>query len=130
MAQWRKKEKDEAYTQEEIEARLQDELPNWYYENGWIRRKYHTSGWKGTLMVVNTVGHLAEAAWHHPDLTVSYAFVIVKLMNHAAKGITDKDFELAKKIEAVVLWQPGTEEGSALEGTPDDPRFKYLKYNK
>ena len=29
-----------------------------------------------------TIGHLAEAAWHHPDLTVSYAFVIVKLMNH------------------------------------------------
>ena len=53
-------------------------------------------------MVVNTVGHLSEAAWHHPDLTVSYAFVIVKLMNHAAKGVTDKDFHLAKKIEEVV----------------------------
>ena len=39
-------------------------------------------------MVVNTVGHLAEAAWHHPDLNVSYAFVTVKLMNHAAKGVT------------------------------------------
>jgi 4a-hydroxytetrahydrobiopterin dehydratase len=78
-------------------------------------------------MVVNTVGHLAEAAWHHPDLTVSYAFVIVKLMNHAAKGITDKDFELAAKIEEVVMWQPGAD--SALEGTPDDQRFKYVKYD-
>ena len=28
-------------------------------------------------------------------------------MNHAAKGISDKDFELAKKIEDVVHWQPG-----------------------
>ncbi len=129
MAQWRKKEKDATYSEEEIEARLKDELPNWYYEGSWIRRKYKTSGWKGTLMVVNTVGHLAEAAWHHPDLTVSYAFVIVKLMNHAAKGITDKDFELAKKIEDVVQWRPGTEEGSALDGTPDDPRFKYIKYD-
>ena len=80
-------------------------------------------------MVVNTVGHLAEAAWHHPDLTVSYAFVTVKLMNHAAKGITEKDFELAKKIEEVVMWQPGAAAGSALDGTPDDPRFKYLKYD-
>ena len=80
-------------------------------------------------MVVNTVGHLAEAAWHHPDLTVSYAFVTVKLMNHAAKGITAKDFELAKKIDEVVLWQPGTDEASSLEGTPDDQRFKYLKYD-
>ncbi len=129
MAQWRKKGKDETYTEEEIVARLQDELPNWTYENGWIRRKYKTSGWKATLMVVNTVGHLAEAAWHHPDLTVSYAFVIVKLINHAAKGVTDKDFELASKIEEVINWQPGTDEASALDGTPDDPRFKYIKYD-
>jgi 4a-hydroxytetrahydrobiopterin dehydratase len=50
-------------------------------------------------------------------------------MNHAAKGITEKDFALAKRIEEVVMWQPGAEEGSALEGTPDDPRFKYLKYD-
>lgn len=129
MAQWRKKTKDETYSEEEIGARLKEELPKWYYEDGWIRRKYKTSGWKGTLMVVNTIGHLAEAAFHHPDLTVSYAFVIVKLMNHAAKGVTDKDFELAGKIEEVVVWQPGKEDDSALEGTPDDPRFKYIKYD-
>ncbi len=126
---WRIKQHEESYTAEEVEARLKDELPHWYLEEGWIRRKYKTSGWKGTLMVVNTVGHLAEAAFHHPDLSVSYAFVIVKLMNHAAKGITNKDFDLARKIEQVVMWQPGKEEGSALEGTPEDPRFKYIKYD-
>jgi len=126
---WRKKTTDEVYSTEEIDARLSEELPNWAFKDGWIRRKYKTSGWKGTLMVVNTVGHLAEAAWHHPDLTVSYAFVNVKLVNDAAKGITDKDFELAKKIEEVVMWQPGVDDGSALEGTPDDQRFKYIKYD-
>ncbi len=126
---WRVKKHEETYSDEEVEARLKEELPHWYLEDGWIRRKYKTSGWKGTLMVVNTVGHLAEAAFHHPDLTVSYAFVIVKLVNHAAKGITNKDFELARKIEEVIMWQPGKEEGSALEGTPEDPRFKYLKYD-
>ena len=129
MTAWRRKTADEVYAPEEIEARLEEELPRWTFEDGWIRRKYKTSGWKGTLMVVNTVGHLAEAAWHHPDLTVSYAFVIVKLTNHAAKGVTDKDFALAKKIEEVVMWQPGAQEGSALQGTPDDARFKYLKYD-
>jgi len=128
MSQWRKKTADEVYSTADIEARLKDELPHWYFEDGWIRRKYKTSGWKATLMVVNTVGHLAEAAWHHPDLTISYAFVIVKLMNHAAKGVTDKDFALARKIEDVLMWQPGLDVGSALEGTPDDPRFKYIKY--
>jgi 4a-hydroxytetrahydrobiopterin dehydratase len=129
MTQWRRKSADEVYPADEIQARLAAELPHWTFEDGWIRRKYKTSGWKATLMVVNTVGHLAEAAWHHPDLTVSYAFVTVKLMNHAAKGVTEKDFALARKIEEVLMWQPALEEGSALEGTPDDPRFKYLKYD-
>lgn len=128
MTQWRSKTPDEVYSAEEIEARLKEQLPKWTFEDGFIRRKYKTSGWKATLMVVNTVGHLAEAAWHHPDLNVSYAFVTVKLVNHAAKGVTEKDFELARKIEEVVLWQPGAEAESALEGTPDDPRFKYIKY--
>jgi 4a-hydroxytetrahydrobiopterin dehydratase len=128
MMGWRERKHEETYSDSEVEERLKEELPHWYLENGWIRRKYKTSGWKGTLMVVNTVGHLAEAAFHHPDLTVSYAFVIVKLMNHAAKGITNKDFELAHKIEEVIMWQPG-KAGGALEGTPDDPRFKYIKYD-
>ncbi len=120
---------EHVYSEHEIKERLAQELPQWYYEAGWIRRKYRTEGWKATLMVVNTVGHLAEAAWHHPDLTVSYAFVIVKLMNHAAKGITEKDFALAKKIEEVVHWQP-RKEGGPLEGTPnDDQRFRYIKYD-
>jgi len=119
---------EKTYTMEEIEGYLKNNLPNWYFENGWIRRKYKTSGWKGTLMVINTIGHLAEAAWHHPDISASYAFVIVKLQNHAAKGITQKDFSLAEKIESVVQWNPSTEDNT-LEGTPEDPRFKYIKYD-
>jgi 4a-hydroxytetrahydrobiopterin dehydratase len=127
MTQWRKQGSGAVYETSDVEARLAAELPGWTFEGGWIRRKYKTSGWKATLMVVNTVGHLAEAAWHHPDLAVSYAFVIVKLMTHDAKGITDKDFELARRIEEVVAWRPGAD--SALTGTPDDPRFTYIKYD-
>jgi len=121
--------KERVYTDAEIEAKLAQDLPHWRYENGWIRRKYKTHNWKSTLMVINTVGHLAEAAWHHPDIKASFAWVEVLLMNHAAKGITDKDFELAAKIEDVVQWQPGRE-GGALEGTPrSDQRFAYVKYD-
>lgn len=126
---WREEENQTVYSDEQVTDYLAEHLPHWYLEKGWIRRKYKTASWKSTLMVVNTVGHLAEAGFHHPDLTVSYAFVIVKLTNHAAKGITDKDFELARKIEEVVMWQPGLSDG-ALPGTPDDPRFKYIKYDK
>lgn len=113
----------------EVKARLAADLPQWKLEDGWIRRTYKTSSWKGTLMVINTVGHLAEAAWHHPDLTASYAWVEVRLMTHTAKGITPKDLALASKIEQVVCWQPGSE-GGGLEGTPStDQRFAYIKYD-
>jgi 4a-hydroxytetrahydrobiopterin dehydratase len=117
------------YDEAAINQRLQAELPHWRYENGWIRRKYRTSGWKSTLMVVTTIGHLAEAAWHHPDLAVSYAFVEVKLVTHSAKGITEKDFALARKIEEVVQWDAAASSGGVLPGTPDEPRFRYLKHD-
>jgi 4a-hydroxytetrahydrobiopterin dehydratase len=121
--------KEQAYSPEEVEERLKAELPKWRFEDGWIRRTYRTNSWKGTLMLINAVGHLAEAAWHHPDLTASYAWVEVRLMTHTAKGVTDKDFALAKKIEEFVQWQPA-KEGGPLEGTPEkDMRFSYIKYD-
>ena len=115
------------YNDEEITETLKSTLKGWEYDGKWIRKKYKTHSWKGTLMVINAVGHLAEVAWHHPDIVASYAFVEVKLMNHAKKGITDLDFELAKKIDEFVLWNP-KEQKSSLEGTPSDARFAYVKY--
>ncbi|MET0529478.1 MAG: 4a-hydroxytetrahydrobiopterin dehydratase [Microvirga sp.] len=113
-----------------VEAYLAANLKHWKLDRGWIRRTYRTNSWKGTLMVINAVGHLAEAAWHHPDLTASYAWVEVRLMSHDAKGITKRDLELATKIEEVVQWQPGAL-GGALEGTPaKDLRFAYIKYDE
>jgi 4a-hydroxytetrahydrobiopterin dehydratase len=104
------------HSEEEIRRRLED-VPGWYYEDGWIRRQYKTDGWPTTLMLVNHIGYLAEAAYHHPDLSVTWAKVGVKLKTHSENGITDRDFELARKIEEAVLWRPP--EGSALEGTPN-----------
>lgn len=118
---------EKTYSEAEVDSRLRETLPHWKFEGGWIRRRYRTNSWKGTLMVINTVGHLAEAAWHHPDITASYAWVEVRLQTHTAKGITDKDFLLAQKIEEVIQWRP--EQGGALEGTPSDPRFAYIKYD-
>jgi 4a-hydroxytetrahydrobiopterin dehydratase len=112
------KPKPKVYSAEEIQAKLQEfRLVDWYIEEGWIRRKYNTDGWQTTLMLVNAIGFLCEAAWHHADLAVTWARVTVKLMTHSAGGITDKDFELARKIEDTVLWRPAA--GGALEGTPN-----------
>ena len=95
------------YTDEEVQAKLEAlKLNGWYLEDGWLRRKYTTDGWRATLMLVNTIGFLCEAAWHHADLAVTWAKVWVKLKTHSAGGITDKDFTLAQRIEEVVLWRP------------------------
>ena len=119
---------EHTYSDAEVEARLTGELAHWTLDRGAIRRTYRTHGWKGTLMVINAVGHLAEAAWHHPDLSASWDRVEVRLTTHSAGGITDKDLTLARKIEDTVHWRPGAE-GGALEGTPTDPRFAYVKYD-
>lgn len=119
--------RDKALSDAEVTQWLAENLPSWRLEDGWIRRTYKTAGWKGTLMVINTVGHLAEAAWHHPDITASYAWVEVRLQTHTAKGITQKDLSLARKIEDVIHWQPAKE--GVFEGTPHDMRFAYIKYD-
>ena len=109
--------KPRTYSDDEVRSRLQQDLPGWYLEDGWIRRLYKTDGWPTTMLLVSQIAFLAEAAWHHPDLNVSWAKVTVKLMTHSEHGITAKDFELARKIEDVALWRPAA--GSALEGTPN-----------
>lgn len=108
--------KEPTYDEAGINERLV-QLSGWYYKDGWIRRVYKTDGWATTLMLVNAVGYCAEAAYHHPDLAVTWARVVVKLKTHSAGGITDKDFALARRIEEAVLWRPP--EDDALEGTPN-----------
>ena len=93
-------------------------LPGWRLENGGgaLVREYVTDGWPTTLMLVNAIGFVAEAADHHPDLAVSWGKVQVKLWSHSAGGVTASDVELAQLIEQTALWRPkpGT---SVLRGT-------------
>lgn len=106
------------YTDDEVRAKIAEHgLTDWHLEDGWLRRKFTTDGWPTTLMLVNAIGYIAEAAWHHPDLAVTWGKLWVKLKTHSAGGITDKDFALAKQIDAAVLWRPPA--GGPLEGTPN-----------
>jgi 4a-hydroxytetrahydrobiopterin dehydratase len=114
---------------DELGLRVRAALPRWTLEDGALCRTIRTGGWKATLMVVNTIGHLAEAAWHHPDLAVSYNRVRIALSTHEAQGITVRDLALAVKIEQVLMWRPGVEPGAVLEGTPADPQHAYILYD-
>ena len=67
---------ERTYSDAEVEERLKAELPHWTSKAARSGANTRPS-WKGTLMVINTIGHLAEAAWHHPDITASYAWVEV-----------------------------------------------------
>ena len=74
---WRERKQKETSTDEANETRLKTELPDGYLENGWIRRKYKTSGWKSALMVVNTAGIRQKRRFIIRILPFLNAFVIV-----------------------------------------------------
>jgi 4a-hydroxytetrahydrobiopterin dehydratase len=105
---------DHILTEAELQTALAT-LPGWEVLDGWLRRKYGTPGWPHTLLLANTIGYLAEAAYHHPDLSLGYAEVTVKLQTHRVRSVTFSDTELAAKIDDVVLWKPS---GGALGGFP------------
>ena len=100
----------------EIEPRLRAELPGWTCRDGWIRRSYATDGWSTTVALVNAISYVSEAAWHHPDLEVTWGTLRVRLRTHDADGITERDFALAREIERLVLWRP--DRNGPLGGAP------------
>ncbi len=95
--------KPQTYAEPEITERLAP-LPGWQFVEGEIRRTYKTDGWPTTLMLVNAIGFCAESADHHPDLKVSWGRLVVALSTHSAGGVTDKDFDLARRIEDIARW--------------------------
>ena len=106
---------DVVLTEEELAKEL-DALPGWEIRDNWLHREYKTPGFSHTMMVANAIGFLAEAAWHHPDLKIGYAQVIVKLQTHRVLAITWSDIELARKIHETITWFPA--ENDALTGFP------------
>ncbi|OGY48071.1 MAG: hypothetical protein A2840_01895 [Candidatus Buchananbacteria bacterium RIFCSPHIGHO2_01_FULL_47_11b] len=68
-----------------------------------INKTFGFENFKAAILFVNEVALLAEAAAHHPDIIINYSKVTLELSTHSARGLTVKDFELAKKIEALKL---------------------------
>jgi 4a-hydroxytetrahydrobiopterin dehydratase len=111
-----------AMDNDEVAARLARELPHWRQDGRTIRRLYRVNGFKSALLATNAIGHLAEVAWHHPDIALSWGQVDVTLWSHHAGGVTERDFALAHRIEMVMGWRPDP----PLEGTPADPQHGYI----
>ncbi len=75
-------------------------LKGWKQVENALQKQYTFANFKDAMFFVNTVAGLAEKAGHHPDITVTYNRVTLSLATHDAGGITAKDFDLAKRIEA------------------------------
>ena len=85
---------------DEARARLA-ELPGWRLTGNAIEKVFDRENFDGSLAFVNAVAAAANAANHHPDVTIQWNRVTLTLSTHVAGGLTDRDFALAKAIEAL-----------------------------
>jgi 4a-hydroxytetrahydrobiopterin dehydratase len=67
-----------------------------------LTKKYRFKGFMPAVEFVDRIAPVAESEGHHPDLLVSYGSVIVHLWTHIAGGLTENDFILAAKIDALL----------------------------
>lgn len=77
-------------------------LPGWALEQGEIVRNATFKDFMAAMTFVDRVAALAEQAGHHPDIDIRYNKVRLALVSHDAGGVTEKDFQLAGEIEALV----------------------------
>ncbi|WP_340098135.1 4a-hydroxytetrahydrobiopterin dehydratase [Salinibaculum salinum] len=83
---------------EEIEARLPDA---WAREGDEIVRTYEFDSYLDGIGFASGAGGVAEDAWHHPEMTITWGEVEVRLTTHDAGGITDNDIELAERFDNI-----------------------------
>ncbi len=84
---------------DEVTARLQT-LAGWERKGGGIAKTYELSDFPHALGFVVEVGVIAEAVWHHPDITLhGWNKVDITCSSHDADAVTKRDVDLAAKIE-------------------------------
>jgi 4a-hydroxytetrahydrobiopterin dehydratase len=84
--------------EDDITSRL--EHSQWRREGDEILREWQLENFAEAMAFVNRVAELAEDANHHPDIFVhGWNKVRLGLTNHSAGGLTDADFEMAKRID-------------------------------
>src|SRR6266705_417851 len=76
------------------------QLAGWELRDGRLRRQYTFRTFLRAVAFVNSVAYLAESAGHHPDITINYNKVTLRLITHSEGGLTERDLSLASDIEA------------------------------
>ena len=76
-------------------------VPEWHESGETIQRTFQLKDFVQAMKFVNLIAEAAEAANHHPDVLIRYSRVTLTLATHDAGGITEKDFDLAKKADGL-----------------------------
>jgi 4a-hydroxytetrahydrobiopterin dehydratase len=76
--------------------------PDWIEHEGALERTYQLPSFPEAIAFVTRVAEVAEAANHHPDIAIAYRKVTLRWSTHSAGGITDRDYELARRSDAVL----------------------------
>jgi 4a-hydroxytetrahydrobiopterin dehydratase len=79
-----------------------DKLNGWGQNGNAIVRRFEFADFKAAMAFVNKIADAAEAANHHPDITINYNKVTLLLTSHDSGGVTDRDARMAAKIDQVV----------------------------
>jgi 4a-hydroxytetrahydrobiopterin dehydratase len=87
-------------TESEIAARSAA-VPKWKREGKTITRAWTFEDFSEALAFINKVAAIAESMNHHPEIYNSWATVRLTLTTHDKGGLTDLDFDLAKKIDSL-----------------------------
>ncbi len=86
-------------TADQVDSRLRS-LSAWTRRADEIRKEFKFGDFKQAMAFVNRVAEAANAADHHPDIDIRYNKVTMTLSTHSEGGITDKDIDMASKIDA------------------------------
>ena len=90
----------ERLSEEEIGSRL-GELEGWERQGEAIAKSFDRGDFVGSVEFAKALTEPAEEMNHHPDLSISWSEVKVSITTHSAGGLTENDFELARRVDAI-----------------------------
>jgi 4a-hydroxytetrahydrobiopterin dehydratase len=85
---------------DDIKERLK-ELDGWRQRGEYIVKSFDRGDFVGSVKFVDSLVEPAEEMNHHPDIAISWSQVEVAISTHAEGGLTENDFELARKVDAL-----------------------------
>lgn len=93
--------KEAALTPARAKSLLEGLNGGWTIARGRLEKEFGFEDFRGALEFTNKVGAEADRIDHHPDVALSWGRVKLSLWTHDAGGLTDKDFVLAARVDAL-----------------------------